>query len=107
MHLQISIGDDGAYKMKNMSDIFELPLLQSNYDSRKAIDASSMFSIYADNAEEIEYAAHAINMHDDLVSKLKQLVYCVENNSGHEPSLSCLHFAIDEAKRILEVVDEK
>ena len=37
-----------------------------------------------------------------LAYALAQLVYCCENNTGNEPSLSCYQRALDEAKYILK-----
>lgn len=39
---------------------------------------------------------------DELVEKLNSLVYACENNTGAELSLSCYHFAIDDARELLE-----
>lgn len=33
---------------------------------------------------------------------LKNLVWCCENNTGNEPSLSCYYRALDEAKNLIE-----
>lgn len=47
-------------------------------------------------------AKSRVELHDGLVDKLKSLVYCIENNTDNEPSISCLHRAIDEAKVEIE-----
>lgn len=36
---------------------------------------------------------------------LKNLVNACENNTGNEPSLSCYYRAVDDAKRVLGLVD--
>ena len=38
----------------------------------------------------------------ELRHEIANLVYMAENNTGNEPSLSCLYLAIDEAKRSLK-----
>lgn len=38
---------------------------------------------------------------DELYEKLEQVIYCSDNNTGHEPSLSCFQRAIDEAREAL------
>ena len=37
----------------------------------------------------------------ELENQLKTLIYAAENNTGHEPSLSCFHRELDEAKKLL------
>lgn len=37
-----------------------------------------------------------------LRHELANLIYAAENNTGHEPSLSCFHRAIDEANALIK-----
>lgn len=37
-----------------------------------------------------------------LEAALKNLVWSCENNTGNEPSVSCYHRALDEAKNLIE-----
>lgn len=43
----------------------------------------------------------------ELRSRLSGLIYASENNTGHEPSLSCFHCAIDEAKQLLSTIKDQ
>ena len=44
---------------------------------------------------------------ESLQAQLKDLIRCAENNTGHEPSLSVFHRAIDEAKALLSDQEAK
>lgn len=64
--------------------------------------------IDGDTPEEAANAAQALNDSCRLTEEsaklrheLANLIYMAENNTGNEPSLSCFHLAIDEAKQLL------
>jgi len=59
--------------VEKMKNVFELPLSQSDHDTRKAKDVNNQVTLYADDPEEILAAIRAINMHDELVAMLIQL----------------------------------
>lgn len=68
--------------------------------------------VHCDTPEQSEKAAMRINNYDRLVSErevlktaLRSLVVNSENNTGHEPSLSCMYRAIDEAKALLAILE--
>ena len=94
-----------------MSDVFALPMTQGitcvmSKDHRHEIVFDESDSNVSD---QIEHVAHAINSHDRMaeeIAKLRHeldnLIYMAENNTGNEPSPSCLHLAIDEAKHLLK-----
>lgn len=43
-----------------------------------------------------------ISRESRLEIALKNLVWCCENNTGNEPSLSCYHRALGEAKNLID-----
>lgn len=55
--------------MKSMKEVFDLPVSPDDFSD----------AFYPNEDNQDEYAAHAINCHDELVSTLQ---YCLENIKG-------------------------
>lgn len=88
-----------------MSEIFHLPV---SFDVDLCKIHSPSHNLIEAKAINLEAQCYAINNHDRLTEEnaklrheLANLIYMAENNTGNEPSLSCFHLAIDEAKQLL------
>lgn len=94
--------------MKTMNTWFKLPVCCMPSDVGAWMEHVN-FGVKGLSSHHCEAIEDAINNHDRLAEEnaklrheLANLIYAAENNTGHEPSLSCFHRAIDEANILIK-----